>query len=186
MKMKGDFLMRKYLILIILMICTICLVKVTRDKVIIPDEAIRLRIIPNSNNKTDQNIKGIVKEKIEKEIYNLLNGVTDVKEARTILKNNLEGFEVIIEDELEKEKIDYGYTLNFGYNYFPSKVYKGVTYKEGLYESILITLGKGEGDNWWCVLFPPLCLLEAKEFEDKTDVEYKFFVEELIDKIFGN
>lgn len=71
--------------------------------------------------------------------------------------------------------------LIFGFNYFPSKKYKGITYKDGYYESLVVTLGEGKGDNWWCVLFPPLCLLEA---EESTDVEYKSYVKELIDKYF--
>lgn len=78
-----------------------------------------------------------------------------------------------------EEKYNLDYKINFGENYFPEKEFNGVTYEEGYYESVLVTLGKGEGDNWWCVLFPPLCLLEA---EESDEVEYKFFVQELIDK----
>ena len=69
-------------------------------------------------------------------------------------------------------------------NYFPKKVYKGVTYEAGNYESLVITLGDGLGKNWWWVMFPPLCLLEAEETEETTEVEYKFFIKELIDKYF--
>ena len=58
---------------------------------------------------------------------------------------------------------------------------KSVTYKEGMYESLVITLGTGEGDNWWCVLFPPLCLVEADE-STVGDAEYTFFIKEIIDK----
>ena len=71
------------------------------------------------------------------------------------------------------------YKINFGYNYFPEKIYRGVTYDEGYYESLLITLGEGKGDNWWCVLFPPLCLLEA---EESTAVEYTTLVGEILKK----
>ena len=53
-----------------------------------------------------------------------------------------------------------------------------------MYESLVITLGKGEGDNWWCVLFPPLCLLE--ENENTQDVEYHFLVKDIIDKYLKN
>ena len=73
-----------------------------------------------------------------------------------------------------------GYTINYGKNYFPEKKYKGITYSEGYYESVLVTLGSGEGENWWCVLFPPFCLIEA---EENDEVEYKFFLQELIEKI---
>lgn len=65
--------------------------------------------------------------------------------------------------------------------FFPKKEYKGVTYPEGYYESVKVTLGEGLGDNWWCILFPPLCLIEA---EESTEVEYNFFVKEIIKKYF--
>ena len=83
------------------------------------------------------------------------------------------------------QKIDYKmpYRINFGLNYFPQKKYKGIKYEEGLYESLLITLGEGKGNNWWCVLFPPICLLEAEETET-NEVEYKSFIKEIIEKYF--
>ena len=80
---------------------------------------------------------------------------------------------------LKKENYKLGYSINFGYNYFPEKEFKGITYEEGMYESLLINLGEAKGNNWWCVLFPPLCLLEAEESEE---VEYKVFIQELIEK----
>ena len=58
-----------------------------------------------------------------------------------------------------------------------------VTNKEGNYESLVVKLGEGKGENFWCVLFPPLCLLEAEE-SDKDEVEYKSFIKEIIDKYF--
>ena len=73
------------------------------------------------------------------------------------------------------------YSINFGKNYFPEKVYYDVTYPAGEYESLVITLGDGLGENWWCVLFPPLCLLEAEE-KNIDKVEYKLFAKEIIEK----
>ena len=58
-----------------------------------------------------------------------------------------------------------------------------MTYPAGYYESLVVTLGSGAGDNWWCVLFPPLCLLEAEE-TNTDDIEYKSFVQEMIEKYF--
>ena len=75
------------------------------------------------------------------------------------------------------------YKVNFGYNYFPQKKYKGVVYEEGMYESLVITIGEGKGDNWWCVLFPPLCMMESND-ENIEEVEYKSFIKEIIDKYF--
>ena len=58
------------------------------------------------------------------------------------------------------------YNINFGYNYFPAKQFKGHTYEEGYYESLVVSIGEAKGDNWWCVMFPPMCLPAAE-----SDVE---------------
>ena len=73
------------------------------------------------------------------------------------------------------------YQINYGKNYFPEKSYKGVKYESGMYDSLVVTLGKGEGENWWCVLFPPLCLMEAQETNMK-DVDYEWFVKDIFKK----
>ena len=73
------------------------------------------------------------------------------------------------------------YNINYGTNYFPTKNYKGVMYPAGNYDSLVITLGKGAGSNFWCVLFPPLCLLD-NEKEDVGEVDYKFYVKKLLDR----
>ena len=70
------------------------------------------------------------------------------------------------------------FTIKYGINYFPEKVYKGTTYKSDNYESLVITLGNGEGENWWCVLFPPLCLIDAEENEE--NINYEFIVKKII------
>ena len=89
----------------------------------------------------------------------------------------------VIEKTIENEPYNNTYNINYGTNHFPEKEYKGVIYQEGDYESLVITLGEGLGDNFWCVLFPPLCLLEAEDTE--TDkVEYTSFIKEIIDKYF--
>lgn len=73
------------------------------------------------------------------------------------------------------------FKVKYGNNYFPKKEYKGITYEEGYYESLVVEIGEAKGDNFWCVLFPSLCLLET---EETTEVEYKLGVLELINKIF--
>ena len=148
---------------------------------IIPDDAIRIRVIANSNSEYDQEIKMKVKEKVEYDMYNLLKDIKDLEEARQIIKNNLNIVEKNIDKTLQDEEYKLPFTINFGLNYFPKKEFKGITYKEGYYESVVVTLGEGLGDNWWCVLFPPLCALEA---EESTDVEYTTMAKTIIDKYF--
>ncbi|MBR1718166.1 MAG: stage II sporulation protein R [Bacilli bacterium] len=167
-------------ILIILSISFIVIMMNTRaSSKLIPDEAIRFRVIANSDTEYDQKIKMIVKEKVEKELYKILKNTKGIDNAREIIKDNVGIIDSIVNKTLIEENYDKTYDVNYGMNYFPEKEYKGVKYKEGYYESLVIKLGEGKGKNWWCVLFPPLCLVEAEE-SDK--VEYKFFIKELIDK----
>ena len=145
----------------------------------IPDKAIRIRIIPNSNSDFDQSMKLKVKEKLEITIFDLLKNVSTYDEARDIIKNNLNLIDKDIDKVFADNNYDMDYSVNYGFNYFPSKEYKGIKYEEGYYESLLVTLGKGEGDNWWCVLFPPLCLIEG---EESSEIEYKSFIKEILEK----
>lgn len=147
---------------------------------IIPDEAIRFRVIPNSNTDEDQQIKWKVRDQLQRELYFLLKDTKGIEDAREKIGNELEKINQNIENILTAEGYNKGYQVAFGRNYFPEKTYKGIVYEAGYYESLVVTLGEGKGDNWWCVLFPPLCLLEADESEE--EVEYKFFFQELIEK----
>ena len=148
---------------------------------LIPDDAIRVRVIANSNDDYDQQIKYEVKDIVEDDMYNILSGVKDLNEARNKINSNLSNVENDIDSYLKNNNYNLDFNINFGYNYFTKKEFKGITYKEGYYESVVVTLGEGKGDNWWCVLFPPLCLIEA---EESSDVEYTSLVKEIIDKYF--
>ena len=171
--------MKNFLLFFGVLVTYLIIGNIATNQVKIPDEAIRLRVIANSDSKYDQNVKLKVKMEVEKELYSLLKDTKGIDEARNIISDNLTKIDNKIGNLLLSDNYNLGYKVNFGYNYFPKKEFKGITYKEGMYESLLITLGKGEGSNWWCVLFPPLCLLEAEE-SDK--VEYKLFIKEIINK----
>lgn len=148
---------------------------------IIPEEAIRIRVIANSNSTYDQQVKLKVKEELEQEMYNLLKNTKGINQARSKITTNLNNIDSKVLKVLHEENYSLSYNINYGMNYFPKKEFKGITYKEGYYESLVVTLGEGLGDNWWCVLFPPLCMLEA---EESTDVEYTTMAKELINKYF--
>lgn len=148
---------------------------------LIPDDAIRIRVIANSDSDYDQQIKLKVKDKVQNDMYNILKDTKTIDEARNRITNNLKYVESDIYKVLQNENYNMPFNINFGLNYFPKKEFKGITYKEGYYESVVVTLGEGLGSNWWCVLFPPLCMLEA---EESTDVEYTTMVKTIIDKYF--
>ena len=143
---------------------------------IIPENSIRFRIIANSNNTVDQNTKLQIKKELEQKFFPLLENTTTIQESRKIIKDN----ESVIKNTLNSYNIPY--TINYGQNYFPAKEYKGVNYEEGNYESLVISLGEAKGNNWWCVMYPPLCLLESNA-DDYEEVEYKFFIQEIISNL---
>ena len=145
----------------------------------IPKESIRFRIIANSNRDKDQ----IIKKEILKNISNELQQTSNFKNidnAREYIKNELPVFNKIVEKTLEENNYKENFHINYGKNYFPEKIYKDVKYEEGEYESLVITLGEGSGKNFWCVLFPPLCLVDEKE----ENIEYKSAIKEIINKYF--
>ena len=148
---------------------------------VIPKEAIRVRIIANSNNTYDQEVKLKVKNIVTNNLYKSLYDVENIESARTKIKENIN----VLNEDINRyfKSINYNktYDINFGYNYFPKKIYKGIEYKEGDYESLVVKIGEAKGDNWWCVLFPPICMIEATE-SDK--VEYTTLVKDVINKYF--
>lgn len=174
----------KKVIIIVALFVGIFYMSHKETEVIIPKEAIRFRVIANSNSSKDQQNKLIVRDSIQKQMTEDLNSTKNIEEARILIASNLNKYNNLIEKTLQENNINSDFNINYGMNYFPKKVYKGVTYEAGNYESLVITLGDGLGKNWWCVMFPPLCLLEAEETEETTEVEYKFFIKELIDKYF--
>ena len=176
----------KRLILLILAVLVLFMVANTyqEDYYIIPDEAIRIRIIPNSNSIKDQFLKKQVKTNIELEVENDLKESKDIETSRKVLTTNLNKYEQVVKEVLNNEDKNTDFNVDYGYHYFPEKKYKGVKYEAGNYESLLITLGEGKGDNWWCVLFPPLCQLEAED-TNQDDIEYSLYVKELFEKFIG-
>lgn len=173
--------MKKLLIITMIIIIVLSITK--KEIITIPNESIRFRIIASSNNKKDQQIK----KELLKELTTSINEIeivpNNMEETRKIIEENIPKFEAIIEKTLKKNNYSKNYKIEYGDNYFPEKDYKGTIYKEGKYESLVITLGDGLGENFWCVLFPPLCLLETSE-EEIDEVEYTSFIKEIIEKYF--
>ena len=171
----------KKIILLLTIIVSIFIYKENKNnEVIIPDTAIRLRVIPNSNSALDQNMKLKVKDYLEDNTYNLLKDTNDINTARKIIKDNIDDIDKNVSTIFTDNNYNMDYNINYGYNYFPTKEYRGIKYKEGYYESIVISIGDAKGDNFWCVLFPNLCLIDT---ENTTDIEYKSWALEKINKI---
>lgn len=173
--------MKKTILFLTIIVTFLIYNELKEDTVIIPDTAIRLRVIPNSNSSLDQSMKNKVKEYLENNTYQILKEEENIEEARKLIKDNIPELEENITKIFNDNNYNMNYTVNYGYNYFPNKEYRGIKYNEGYYESIVISIGEAQGDNWWCVLFPNLCLIDL---EQKNNVEYKYWIVETINKIF--
>lgn len=175
--------MKKFLIILIIL-TSICVFKdLKSEKVIIPKESIRFRVIANSNSKEDQELKLKVKNNLQENIKNILKEEKDINNARLSLEKNIPVLKYNIEKTLKDNNSKATYSITYGQNYFPSKDYKGVVYNSGNYESLVVKIGQGEGNNFWCVLFPPLCLLDENK-ETNKDTEYHLLVKDLLKKYF--
>lgn len=145
-----------------------------KTQIVIPTQSIRFRVIANSNEEIDMTEKQNLKDYMEDVVYELIKDTTTKDEANEKIIDNFDFLNSKVNDYLENDN----YSLDYGINYFPRKIYKGVIYEEGMYDSLVITLGNGKGNNWWCVLFPPLCLLD--ENTTTGDVEYQLFISRII------
>ena len=125
-----------------------------------------------------------MKEKVKTEITDVISNIettTDIKETRKKITESIPTIENKINNLFEKENYNQLFKIKYGINHFPEKIYKNVKYQEGDYESMVIEIGEAKGDNYWCVLFPPLCMIDA---EESDYVEYSFFIIEIINKYF--
>ncbi|MCM3747613.1 stage II sporulation protein R [Paenibacillus pasadenensis] len=127
----------------------------------IPNEAIRLRILANSDSAVDQATKRVVRDAIVAEMNSWANEAQTIEEARIVIQSRMGEIEAVVAERLQARGFSYGFKAELGMAEFPTKVYGEKVYPAGDYEALRITLGEGKGQNWWCVLFPPLCFVDS-------------------------
>ncbi len=171
--------MKKVLIIVGIIILIVIYNNEEKKYLTIPDEAIRYRIIPNSNSAEDIAAKESIQKSLEKDLKEIMD-TSSIQETRNKIITNLDKIKNNIENTKNKINYDKNINIKYGLNYFPEKQYEGITYDEGYYESLVVEIGKAEGNNFWCVLFPPLCMMET---ENTEDVEYTFFLTDIINKL---
>lgn len=132
------------------------------DRSTIPQQAIRLRILANSDSAQDQWLKRKVRDRIVQEINTWAEQPKHIDEARQLIKQRLPRLQRLSEQTVAAAGFHYPVKLQFGNVPFPTKLYGEEVYPAGIYEALLIKIGRAQGDNWWCVLFPPLCFVDMK------------------------
>ena len=128
------------------------------------DDFMRLHIRANSNSDADQNIKYVIKQSVVDELTPIFCDVTTKADAMQRLADNLDLIENIADTVLSENGFSYTARAAISSEYFPTREYTNsdadIVLPEGTYDALILDLGQGAGDNWWCVVYPPICFLE--------------------------
>lgn len=153
----------------------------------IADSVLRLHILANSDSYEDQELKIKVRNRILDECGEWFKSATTPDESANIARENLDKIRAIAEDEIKKHGYNYPVTVTVGDSRFPTKAYGNIYLPAGKYQAIRILIGEGAGENWWCVMYPPLCLINGvtnmpEESEEKlrsslSEEEYRLLTE---------
>lgn len=138
---------------------------------------LRVHIRANSNSEKDQEIKYFVKDVIVEYLTPKLIDCKSKNEVICVLNDNLEKIKSVATQVLEENGFNYGCSVEINEEFFPTRTYDDLTLKADYYDALIVKLGSGSGDNWWCVMYPNLC------FKEIDNVVYKSKIKEIIDKI---
>lgn len=134
-------------------------------------EYLRIHIRANSNLQIDQAVKYKVKEKVVDYLTPFISNCTTKSMAEQVIENNLKGIEKVANEVLKDNGFDYQSSAKVNNEIFPTRVYDGVVLESGYYDALIVNLGSGEGDNWWCVVYPPLCFTgEGTSYQYKSKI----------------
>lgn len=160
MKKKLNFIF----ILTILVFIYIALLSFNYSKAIssnLSDSVFRLHIIANSDSSADQELKLKVRDKIIEYMNTLTSNSSDKKDVISIVNNHLDSFKEIALNTIKENGYNYDVNIEIGNFHFPTKSYGDISFPAGNYNALKIEIGDAIGQNWWCVLFPPLCFVNS-------------------------
>ena len=127
----------------------------------IAKKILRFHVIANSDNVNDQNVKLKVRDGVLDYLEPLFSECDDKEDCKDVISQNVEGIKSAAEEILRSEGFDENVNISVGTRYFPVKKYGDYTFPQGEYEALCVEIGKAEGKNWWCVLYPRLCFVDS-------------------------
>lgn len=136
----------------------------------IRENVLRLHVIANSDSEDDQNLKLKVRDAVLSAGSSLFDGTTDTETAVAKAQTEADYLTDAAQKVISENGFDYKAEIEVGKSYFPTREYDNITLPAGEYTAVRVILGKGEGHNWWCVMFPPLCLPAAENKTELSDV----------------
>ena len=138
------------------------------------EDTIRLHILANSDTEDDQTLKIKLRDAILKKYGTRLQGYTDKREAESMLTDLIDGIELYANDTVRNLGYSYDVKVTMGEEWYDTRVYDDFTLPKGYYTSLIISIGEGKGQNWWCVMYPPMCLdiCVSQDYEDDALIGY--------------
>ena len=146
------------------------------------DKVLRLHVIANSDSEEDQSLKLLVRDAILEKTNVLLASANSREDAKNIIEANLTELQKIAKSTVDANGYSYSVSVEFDEEEYPTKSYESCAFPAGEYLSLRIKIGVAKGKNWWCVLFPPMCLSAATDKESFisagiTDSQYQIITE---------
>ncbi|NLB17541.1 MAG: stage II sporulation protein R, partial [Syntrophomonadaceae bacterium] len=152
--------MKRIVLLVIALVIGISLVQhlSAKQEAFTPDNLIRIHVVANSDSTFDQDLKIKVKDRLVNWLSPQLAESRSAEESRQILSDNIDVIQEVARQEVMANQGNYEANIMLGEYDFPTKTYGSITLPHGKYQALRVVLGEGTGANWWCVLFPPLCI----------------------------
>ena len=176
--------MKRYILIFLMLIVfavSATLLLISCSKPAQSADYIRIHVRANSDSDEDQSVKLAVRDAIVPYLAPLSVGIKDKQTMWTLLESKRQEIAKTANDTLLSCGYTYGSRVKLGREHFPTKSYGDLTLKEGEYDAVIVELGAGEGKNWWCVAYPPLCFIAAEE-TGKEEVEYRSWIARLFKK----
>jgi len=161
--MKKEYIANFFLFLAVLFACLGLMVSMRNHRMQhhISNAVIRFHVIANSDSQVDQDVKYKVRDRILSDVQTIMAGAGSKKEAKELLEGQLETITAAADGVLKEEGMQYTAAAGMEYTAFPEKTYGDLTFPAGDYDAVRVVLGDGGGQNWWCVMFPTLCLVDG-------------------------
>ena len=150
-------------VFVTLVICIIATVSFENDCKGIREEILRLHVIANSDSDSDQQLKLLVRDAVLKTGKTVFTGSEDIISAEGKISENTDVLLTSARETIAELGYDYDVKIELKRSYFPTRVYDDITLPAGYYKAVRIIIGEGKGKNWWCIMFPPLCLPAARD-----------------------
>lgn len=160
--------MKKIIALVVAFIAVLSVFCLANQK---NEDYLRIHIRANSNSEVDQQIKYQVKDAVVEQLKPIVAQIKSKQEVIDVLNDNAEVLTCAVNQKLCELGKNYGARVRIGKEKFPTRSYEELTLGAGVYDAIIIELGSGKGDNWWCVAYPPLCFVTTDNGGDK--IEYR-------------